>query len=147
MLILSAITRQSLPVLLIEPCLPVPSTWLAGHAAPGATSCSRWSATTVTTIMSQNRRDTRAASKSRSGEETEHDDNPNQTNFEDFVRNTLTSLGSKIDQLLTGQRVLEEKVSGLETRVNTNTLTIGNITESLELNLRILKIWPLKFMN
>ena len=82
--------------------------------------------------MSQNRRDTRAASKSRSGEETEHDDNPDQTNFEDFVRSTLTSLGSKIDQLLTGQTVLEEKVSGLETRVNTNTLTIGNITESLE---------------
>ena len=78
--------------------------------------------------MSQNRRDTRAASKSRSGADTEHDDNPDQTNFEDFVRNTLTSLGSKIDQLLIGQTALEEKVSILETRVNTNTLTIGNIT-------------------
>ena len=82
--------------------------------------------------MSKDRRDTRSASRGRSGKDGDCDDNPDQNNFEDFVRNTLTSLGSKIDQLSTGQAALEEKMSGPETRVNTNASAIGNITESLE---------------
>ena len=82
--------------------------------------------------MSKDQRATHTTSRGRSGKDGDCDNNPDQNNFEDFVRNTFTSLGPKIDQLLTGQTALEEKMSALETRVNTNASAIGNITESLE---------------
>ena len=45
----------------------------------------------------------------------------NELNFEDFVRNSFSVLGSKLDTLIAGQAELENKVTNLETKVNSNT--------------------------
>ena len=52
-------------------------------------------------------------------------------NFEDFVRSTLTNLGTKLDTLIIGQAALEEKLGNLETKVQTNSTNIEDIINSV----------------
>ena len=52
--------------------------------------------------------------------------------FEDFVRSSLTNLGTTIDKVLTGQAALEEKFSNLEIQVNTNASNIQHVIESID---------------
>ena len=52
--------------------------------------------------------------------------------FEDFVRNSLAAMGTKLDTLIAGQAVLERKVNSLGTKVNSNTTQINDIIKSVD---------------
>ena len=51
--------------------------------------------------------------------------------FEVFFRTTLIDLGTKMDKVLTGQALLEEKFNNLEVKVNTNTSELQEVKKSI----------------
>ena len=52
--------------------------------------------------------------------------------FEDFVRSTVTNLGTKLDTLITGQAAFEEKLDNLEIKVQRNSANIDDIIKSVD---------------
>ena len=88
--------------------------------------------------MSQDQRVTRG-SVSRQGKQSEKEysmssphSESDKMSFEDFVRNALTNLGTKMDNVLTGQAILEEKFNNLEIKVNTNTSELQEVKKSID---------------
>ena len=79
------------------------------------------------------RRTTRASVNEQLSAETHEDKSAgSELNFEDFVKNSLSVLGSKLDTIIAGQAELEKRVINIETRVNSNTTEIKDVIRSVE---------------
>ena len=88
--------------------------------------------------MSQDQRVTRG-SVSGQGKQSEEEysmcsphSESDKMSFEVFVRNTLTNLGTKMDKVLTGQAILEEKFNNLKINVNTNISELQGVKKSID---------------
>ena len=79
------------------------------------------------------RRTTRASvNEQLSAEKHEDKSAGSELNFEDFVRNSLSVLGSKLDTIIVGQAELEKRVINIETKVNSNITEIKEVIRSVE---------------